>query len=124
MFRKLESNESTLLTNSQKDTVNSVIEYIKVNYNINIKMEDISEKMFFNKNYIGKIFKRETGMSISEFVREIRLNEISRQLSESDKKIADIAISCGYHDMKSFYTAFKKRTGLTPKEYRDKQRRA
>lgn len=124
LFRKLESTESTILTTSQKDIVNSVIEYIKVNYDINIRMEDISEKLFFNKNYIGKIFKRETGMPVSEFVREIRLNEISRQLAETDKKVSDIAISCGYHDMKSFYTAFKKRTGLTPKEYRDKQRRA
>lgn len=124
LFRKIESNESTMLSTSQNDIVNSVIEYIQTNYNINIRMEDISEKLFFNKNYIGKIFKRETGMPVSEFIREIRLNEISRQLAESDKKISDIAISCGYHDMKSFYSAFKKRTGLTPKEYRDKQRRA
>ena len=124
IFRKLESNESTMLTSSQKDIVNSVIEYIKVNYNINIKMEDISEKLFFNKNYIGKIFKRETGMPVSEFIREIRLNEICRQLTETNKKISDIAISCGYNDMKSFYSAFKKRTGLTPKEYRDRQRQA
>ena len=120
----MESSDYTSLTSNQKDIVNSVIEYIKVNYNIHIRMEDISQKLFFNKSYIGKIFKQETGMPVSEFIREIRINEICRQLSESDKKISDIAISCGYSDMKTFYSAFTNRTGLTPKEYRDKQHQA
>lgn len=124
LFRKIESSETTKLSGSQKDIVNSVIDYIRVNYNINIKMEDISQKLFFNKNYIGKLFKQETGMPVSEFIREIRINETCRQLAETDNKISDIAISCGYNDMKSFYSAFKKHTGLTPKEYRNRQRRA
>lgn len=120
LFRKIESNGTTKLSGSQKEIVNSVIDYIRVNYNINIKMEDISQKLFFNKNYIGKIFKQETGIPVSEFIREIRINETCRQLVDTDNKISDIAISCGYNDMKSFYAAFKKRTGLTPKEYREK----
>lgn len=124
LFRKMESSETTKLSGSQKDIVNSVIDYIKVNYNINIKMEDISQKLFFNKNYIGKIFKQETGMPVSEFLREIRINEICRQLIDTDSKVCDIAARCGYNDMKSFYSAFKKHTGLTPKEYRNRQRRA
>lgn len=124
LFRKIESSETTKLSGSQKEIVNSVIDYIKVNYNINIRMEDISQKMFFNKNYIGKIFKQETGMPVSEFIREIRMNEICRQLVDTNNKVSDIASSCGYNDTKTFYTAFKKHTGLTPKEYRDKQRRA
>ncbi len=118
LFRKIESSEKSSLTQGQRDIVNSVIEYINTNYNINIRMEDISSKLFFNKNYIGKLFKQETGMPVSDFIREIRINEACRQLTETDKIITDIAPACGYNDMKSFYAAFKKSTGLTPKEYR------
>ena len=120
LFRKIESSEKSSLTQSQRDIVKSVIDYIKTNYNINIRMEDISSKLFFNKNYIGKLFKQETGMPVSDFIREIRINEACRQLKETDKIITEIAPSCGYNDMKSFYAAFKKSTGMTPNDYRKK----
>ena len=120
IFRKIESSEKGILSHSQREIVKSVIDYIKTNYNISIRMEDISSKLFFNKNYIGKLFKQETGMPVSDFIREIRINEACRQLKETDKIITDIAPSCGYNDMKSFYAAFKKSTGLTPNEYRKK----
>lgn len=120
LFRKIESSEKSSLTQSQRDIVKSVIDYIKTNYNISIRMEDISSKLFFNKNYIGKLFKQETGMPVSDFIREIRINEACRQLKETDKIITDIAPSCGYNDMKSFYAAFKKSKGITPNEYRKK----
>ena len=120
LFRKIESSEKSSLTQSQRDIVRSVIDYIKTNYNISIRMEDISSKLFFNKNYIGKLFKQETGMPVSDFIREIRINEACRQLRETDKTVLDIASSCGYNDTKSFYAAFKKSTGITPNEYRKK----
>jgi two-component system response regulator YesN len=120
LFRKIESSEKSSLTQGQRDIVKSVIDYIKTNYNISIRMEDISSKLFFNKNYIGKLFKQETGMPVSDFIREIRINEACRQLRETDKTVIEIASSCGYNDTKSFYAAFKKSKGVTPNEYRKK----
>ena len=93
LFRKIESSEKSSLTQSQRDIVKSVIDYIKTNYNISIRMEDISSKLFFNKNYIGKLFKQETGMPVSDFIREIRINEACRQLRETDKTVIEIASS-------------------------------
>lgn len=122
LMRKLENEKNSVLTAGQKEIADNVIEYIKANYNIGIKMEDLSQKLFFNKNYIGKIFKRETGKPVTEFIREIRINEICRRLADTDDNVYDIAVSCGYNDMKSFYAAFKKCTGLTPKEFRLKNK--
>ncbi len=118
LFRKIQSSDENRLTKKQKQIVNSCIEYIKNNYNLNIKMEDISSKLFFNKNYIAKLFKAETGMPVSEFIREIRMTEACRQLLNTDNKISDIASSCGYNDMKTFYSAFKKSKGMTPKDFK------
>ena len=96
-----------------------VIEYIENNYSIKINTEEIASKMFFNKNYISKLFKSEKGLSIAEFVREIRLKEACRLIGSTNRNISEIAAECGFSDMKTFYLAFKKYVGVTPKAYRD-----
>ncbi|MBQ7794154.1 MAG: helix-turn-helix domain-containing protein [Clostridia bacterium] len=119
LVRKIQDNKCYELSASQKKIVNDAIEYIQTHYNTNINIEDISTNLFFNKNYISKLFKAEKGMSIHKFVKEIRINEVCRLLRETDNNISDIALSCGFSDMKSFYAAFKKAKGCTPKKYRE-----
>ena len=119
LLRKIQDLEKSAISESQRELVLSVIEYIENNYSIKINMEQIASKMFFNKNYISKLFKKETGLSINEFVREIRLKKACRQLSETDRNITEIAYDCGFSDMKTFYAIFKKYMGCTPKKYRD-----
>lgn len=122
LFRKINASYQSRLSQSQKEVVRSVVSYIKANYNISIKMEDISSKLFFNKDYITKLFKREFGMPVSDFIREIRINEACRLLLTTNKIISDIALSCGYNDMKTFYAAFRKTKGMTPNKYRESAR--
>ena len=76
--------------------------------------------MFFNKDYLAKLFKKETGLSIHAFVKEIRMKEACRLLVSSSDSITDVAAACGFSDMKTFYALFKKHTGLTPKAYRER----
>ena len=119
LLRKIESSEKNTLTDSQKHIVGAVIDYVENNYSMKIKIDEIASKMFFSKNYLSKIFKKETGSSIHEFLTEIRIKEVSRLLTSTNDTISDIALSCGFTDMKSFYSIFKKYTGQTPKQYRD-----
>ncbi len=119
LLRKIQDFEKSSISESQRQIVFNIIEYIENNYSIKINNEEIASKMFFNKNYISKLFKKQTGLSINEFVREIRLKEACRQLSGSSRNITDIAFDCGFTDMKTFYSLFKKYMGCTPKAYRD-----
>lgn len=118
LLRKIESSEKNTLTDTQRHIVEFVIEYIENNYSMKIKIDEIASKMFFSKNYLSKIFKQETGSSIHEFLTEIRIKEVCRLLESTNNTVSDIAISCGFSDMKSFYSIFKKYTGQTPKQYR------
>lgn len=120
LLRKIQTGEQAGLSSAQKKLVAQVMTYIENNYNIKIKTEALATKLFFNKNYIAKLFKQETGLSIHDFVREIRLQEVCRLLSSTERTIGDIAVACGFDDMKTFYAVFKKYKGCTPKEYRDR----
>ncbi|MBS7299091.1 MAG: helix-turn-helix domain-containing protein [Eubacteriales bacterium] len=119
LLRKLGNSEKNTLTDTQKHIVEAVIEYIENNYSMKIKVDEIASRMFFSKNYLSKIFKKETGSSIHGFLTEIRIKEVLRLLTATNDTISDIALSCGFTDMKSFYSIFKKYTGQTPKQYRD-----
>lgn len=118
LLRKIQELAQSSISESQKKLVMNVIEYIENNYSIHINTEEIASKMFFNKNYLAKLFKKETGLSINEFVREIRLREACRQLLSTDRNISEIAYDCGFNDIKTFYILFKKYMGCTPKLYR------
>ncbi len=120
LLRKIQAFESNTLSDTQKNLVSSVMGYIEENYNMKIKVDEIASRMFFSKNYLSKIFKQETGKSIRSFLTEIRIKEACKQLSSTQNNIIDIAVDCGFSDMKSFYAIFKKYTGLTPKQYREK----
>jgi len=119
LLRKLQKQKESALTGSQQALVQEVISYIENNYSYRIRAEEIASNMFFNRNYIAKLFKQETGRSIREFVSEIRIKEACKLLASTDMSIADIASACGFLDMKTFYQFFKKNTGFTPKAYRD-----
>ncbi len=119
LLRKIQYQDENNLSAAQKHIVLEIMDYIENNYSIKIKTEEIASKLFFNKNYISKLFKKETGISIHEFVKEIRIKEACKLLSKTNQTIAEIAKDCGFSDMKTFYSVFKKQTGCTPKAYRD-----
>lgn len=119
LLRKLQKQRESSLTESQRELVHEVIAYIESNYNYRIRTEEIASNMFFNRNYIAKLFKKETGRSIREFVSEIRIREACKMLTTTQMTITEIAMACGFPDMKAFYQFFKKSTGCTPKHFRE-----
>lgn len=124
LSRVIQSSEEGALTAKQKELVAGVMEYIQQNYSLTINTEKIASKMFFNKNYMAKLFKKETGLSIHEFVREMRIKEACRMLRTTSKTVAEVAAECGFSDMKSFYQTFRRHTGCTPKQYRNTEQQS
>ncbi len=67
---------------------------------------------------MSEIFKDEYGVTLSEYVGNLRLEEAKRLLSDTDTDIIDIAYSVGFGGLSSFYRFFKNSTGLSPAVYR------
>lgn len=115
----------------QADHINSVnyslpvrlaCEYLEKNYQENINLNKISNYVSLSKNYFCNIFKKETGITIWDYLIRIRMEEAKRMLLDTDQKTYEISERVGYDDPSYFGRLFKKYTGFTPIEFRDNKR--
>ena len=73
-------------------------------------------------NYFCNIFKKETGVTIWDYLIRIRMEEAKKMLLETAQKTYEISEKIGYDDPSYFGRLFKKYTGFTPVEYRDSKK--
>ena len=119
LFRDVEKEGAISLSPSKTDTVRKAVAFIKDNYSVNLSVGEIAANVFLGPDYFRKLFREVTGTSVSIFVQTLRIDEACRLLKTTNEPIKDIGAKIGYGDQKSFYQAFKKLTGKTPKEYRE-----
>lgn len=100
------------------DIVDNMVTYIHKHYEENINRNMLAKKVGFSPEYIGKIFKRKTGMGINEYINTIRIEKARNLLETTDYKIIDIALMVGYDNMPYFSSVFKKYVGVSPAEYK------
>ncbi|WP_242069616.1 helix-turn-helix transcriptional regulator [Paenibacillus dendritiformis] len=82
----------------------------------------VSNHVSLSYTYFSEAFKLHTGDSFVNYVKKVRLEEAKRMLAETDRKIADISRRVGYEHVKQFTRVFKELEGITPHEYRAKQK--
>ena len=116
-------NGKAVSKNNEEALVQKIKGYICDHLNDDITIEEIAEKLYISYYYMCHFFKSKTGVSVSAFRNQKRMELAIRQLLDTDKKISDIAVDCGFNDMKSFYQMFKNFTGCTPKAYRDARKK-
>lgn len=104
-------------TNS-KNKIKMAIHYIEEHYNQDIAINDMAEKFFMSPNYFSTVFKKETGQTTLNYIKEIRLKNAKGYLKKTKKSVVDISKEVGYEDSQYFFKIFKKETGLTPLQYR------
>ena len=105
------------------DTVYKVMEYVRVNYNRKITLDDISRYVNFSKAYLSSLFKEETGENISQYINRVRVERAKRFLAEDVISIVEVANRTGFEDQSYFTKVFKSVTGLSPKKYRESRGR-
>ena len=124
IFREIDQKTLYHITNEQRAVVNKAIDYMKHNYNTRINLDDIVADMFLSKDYFRQLFKKTTGMSITDFIQKTRVDEACRLLTNTHRTVYDIAGDCGFTDIKFFYKTFKKFTNKTPSELRNEIKKA
>jgi len=85
----------------------------------NLSLEQLAEKSELHPNYLSKLFKKEVGKSVSQYIREQRIEEAKKLLHLSTYTISEIGTLLNFHDQSYFTTTFKKIVGMTPKQYRN-----
>ena len=107
-----------LQKNREKKPIQEAKRMIEECYRDQITLSDISDALGLSAPYFSALFKAETGVTVSQYITNIRINEAKRLLLVSQEPIANIAVRVGYSDEKYFMRVFKKEVGLTISEYR------
>ena len=92
--------------------------YMKENYAEKISLEDVTQHVGFSKFYGGRLFKQHMGMTIIEYLIDIRLSHAKELLAQGEFSIKQISFMVGYQDPNYFTWSFKKATGISPVKYR------
>lgn len=96
--------------------------YIDEHISEDMSRESIAEHVALSENYLSKIFKRETGYSISDYLLMRRMARAKSLLIETARPVGEIAMEVGYSNSAYFIKMFKRETGKTPNEYRREMR--
>ena len=98
------------------------IEFINKNYNSNgLSLDCIAKKVFLSPIYLSKIFKDVLGINFKDYLTAVRLSNAEKLLLSTDEKVSQISKMVGIEDPCYFNRWFKKNTGVTPSEYRNKK---
>ncbi|WP_145410084.1 response regulator transcription factor [Paenibacillus xylanexedens] len=96
--------------------------YIENHIGEELMREELASFAGFNPAYLSRLFRKEKGMSLSEFILQRRVAKAKTLLSQSTVKVTDIAGKVGYYNYSHFTKMFKKCTGITPQEFRKQSR--
>ncbi len=94
--------------------------YINNNYDQQISMKELSEKLYLSNGYLSRFFKKNYGMNFAGYLTNIRLFHAADDLLYTDEPVTRIAYNNGFTSAALFNKIFKKQNGMTPTEFRKK----
>lgn len=103
---------------SGDDTIQNILKFINMKYTENITLNGICDKYNYSVTHICAKFKRVVGISFTEYLQKVRIENSMRLLVNTNKTVESIANEVGYLDIKSFYKIFRKYTNTTPSKFR------
>ena len=115
IMRQLQLSDRTETAN---EMVIAITDYIQDHFPENISLSEIAAKYNYSLAHVSHTFKAETGMTFQDYVQSVRIRESCRLLINTPKKVAEIATLVGYTNIKFFNEIFKRRMGVSPREFR------
>lgn len=102
------------------DIIEKIQIYMQRNYQKDLTQEFISSLFCINRSYLSTLFKSRTGEKFVDYLNNIRILRSQELLAHTDRKMYQIARAVGYDNVKYFFRVFKKSTGITPEQFRQR----
>lgn len=109
---------STIDTQKYLERMSKITSYIKKHFQEELPLAEVAYEFNFSPPYFSRFFKRYMGITFTEYLNSIRLDDAYRMLMNTDIPITEIAYSSGFPNIKSFSSLFKKTYNTTPLQYR------
>lgn len=103
-----------------KHRITKIINYIDDHYQDELTIDTLSQVFKLSEGHLSKLFKDNLGMTIKSYISQTRAQKVKEALVSSDLPLIDIAISCGFPNVKSMNKVFKELYQCTPNQYRHK----
>ena len=109
--------------NRYSSVVKKAIVVIEADLSSELSLSTLAAGQGISSGYLATIFKKETGKTVSEYVREKRIEHAKYLLGTTNLQIQTVALYCGIMDVQYFSKIFKTLVGQTPKAYRETSRK-
>lgn len=104
----------------EDEPVKRAQEFIENNFHEKITVDQLSDMFAVGRRSFERRFKKATRNTVSEYIQRVKIEAAKKNFETSQKNINEIMFDVGYSDTKAFRTTFKRITGLSPVEYRNK----
>lgn len=98
--------------------------FIESNYAQRTSLSTVAAHLHVSSNYLSRVFRRETGLTLTSYIQRVRINHARRLLAEGRESISEIAYHVGYRNYRDFYRNFVKHENASPREVRERLTRA
>lgn len=103
-----------------RNIIETIKEVIHKKYSENISVNEIAREVYLSTTYLCMVFKQETGETVNDYITKVRIEKAKELLKDPKNKLYDVCYGIGYTEPGYFSKVFKKHTGLSPTEYREK----
>lgn len=102
------------------ENIKKAQKFIENNFQERITIDELSSKFAISRRSLERRFKRATNNTVSEYIQRVKIEAAKKSFETSRKNISEVMFDVGYSDTKAFRGVFKKITGMTPVDYRNK----
>jgi transcriptional regulator GlxA family with amidase domain len=115
---------SFMIFQGQKDHEDEAIKkaqsYIEKNFHERIMVDEIASEVALSRRNLERRFKKATANSVVEYIQRVKIEAAKMSLEKKQENVNEVMYKVGYSDTKAFRSTFKKITGLSPVQYRNK----
>ncbi|MES1224179.1 MAG: helix-turn-helix domain-containing protein [Bacteroidota bacterium] len=108
------------LKDHEDGPIKEVQTYIEQHYSGKLTVEQLAERFNIHRRTFERRFKKATRNTVAEYIQRVKIEGAKKQLEIGRKSIMEVMVDVGYSDMQTFRDIFKKITGMTPVDYRNK----
>lgn len=119
-IQTLSSSDNAMTYTTKKEMIDQVKVYIRTHLQDELKLDTLAGLVSITQDYLSRLFKKEEGISINEYIVEERMLLAQELLKSPALSISRVAYECGYDNYSYFTKVFKKKFGETPREYRSR----
>lgn len=103
-----------------QNIISKSVEFIRSNYSSRITVDDIARAVYISPSYLSRVFRKEFGCTVLEFLTKARVEESKKLLVKPEYTVSRVALETGFEDSSYFSKVFRRVEGISPSNYRQK----